>query len=58
MQQGPDALREIAGSCLALAQTAADEADRALLIIYASVCHDLAVQLERLARVKRDGEDR
>lgn len=58
MQQGPDALREIARGCLQLAQAVADEAERALLVNYAAVYHDLALQIEHLARIAKDREDR
>jgi hypothetical protein len=57
MQQGPDALREIAASCLDLAKTAIDEEERALLVSYATAYHEIALQLERLVSPETDGKD-
>lgn len=57
MQQGPDALREIAASCLELAKAATDEAERTLLVSYATAYHDLALQLERMAGAKPPRDD-
>ncbi|HUN46231.1 MAG TPA: hypothetical protein VMU85_06915 [Stellaceae bacterium] len=57
MQQGPEGLRAIAASCLQFAEDAEDEAERALLVSYAAVYHDLAVQLESLASTARDSEE-
>jgi hypothetical protein len=54
VEQGLETLREIAARYLALAQTAADDGERARLLTYASLYHELAMQhdqLESLARV-------
>jgi HD superfamily phosphohydrolase YqeK len=53
MQQGPDALRAIAASCLELAKAAPDDEERALLVSYATAYHDLALQLEQLASAEK-----
>lgn len=57
MQHGPDVLRAIAASCLELGKAATDEAERVLLVSYATIYHDLALQLERLAGAKTPLDD-